>query len=369
MKKIQLVSVLLLLIVGSFLLWQSKQPIKIAFVGELSTSSSQLSIESREAFSYTINYYNDQGGIWGRKLAPYIYDDKSSNANKEALNQQLKKDGIHLIIGFNISAMAETIEYLLANGDYLIISPTVTTDYLTGKDDRFIKISAINSLQIDQLYEVVKLHDVKKMVIVYSESNKLFAEGLVEKMKSMLQMDSREVVAVIADSGSVNLTPIQTAINEHQADGLFVIMNGIDTAKVVQGTRISGYKGDILTSAWSATSDLITNSGKNSEGVYTLEMKANNPDEAVLKTLQEYIFENTGSDLNFSHIRTYNATKMLIEVLKTTKDFSPENMKRKIIEIGTFQGAETQFKVDSNGDTLGEYELQQIKNGKFVKVR
>lgn len=369
MKKIQLLGVLALIAIAVFLFWQSKQPIKIAFIGELSSSSSQLSIESREAFLYTLGYYNDLGGVRGRKLVPYIYDDKGDNNNKELLNQQLKKDKIRLIIGFNISAMTETIEYLLANGDYLIISPTVSTDYFTGKDDQFIKISPINSFQIDKLYEVVQMHDLKKMVIVYSESNKLFAQGLVEKMTSMMQADGRKVVAVVSDSGDVNLKPIQTAIDDYQPDAIFVVMNGSDTAKLVQETRINKFKGTILTSVWSATSDLITNSGKNSEGVYTLEMKSKDPDEGVLTALGAYIYKNTGNDLNFSHIRSYNATRMLIEVLKETKEVSPEAIKQRIIQTGNFQGADTIFTVDLNGDIIGDYELQQIQNGKFIRVR
>lgn len=369
MKKLMPILVVGVLAVGVFSFWQLKKPIKIAFVGELSTSSSQLSVESREAFLYTVDYYNALGGINGHKIAPYVYDDENRNDYKAALNEKLKADDIHLIVGFNVSAMAETIEYLMANGDYLIISPTVTTDYMTGRDDRFIKTSPTNALQIEALFKAVEAEDIKKMVIVYNEPNKLFSQGIVDKMVARMTAAKREVVAVLADSGEVNTVAIEQAIKENSADGLFLVMNGNDTAQVVQASRIGGFTGPILTSAWAATADLIENSGKHGEGVYSVEILSKNPDKEAAQRLAAHIKETMGSDLYFSHTRSYNATKMLVEALTKSKKTDPESVKKTMLEIGTFQGAETQFTVDANGDTIGDYQLQQIQNGKYVRVR
>lgn len=370
MKKIIAAGLVVLLLAAGFIYFsQNSKPIKIAFVGELSTSSSQLSVESREAFLYAVEQCNQSGGINGRLIEPYIYDDRNDNGYKETLHQQLQADGIELIIGFNISAMVETIEYLMASGDYLIISPTVTTDYMTGRDDRFIKTSPTNAIQADELIKVVKTHDVKRMVIVYSQPNKLFAEGIVNRMTELIKLDGREVSQVIADDGSVDVKTVQAALKAHQADGLFLVLNGNDSAQMIQDTRIGGYQGQIFTSAWAGTMDLINNSGRNGNGVYSVEITPHDPDEATGKALAAYIKSHTNSELNFSHTRSYNATQMLIEALKQAKQTNPETVKQKIIEIGTFQGVESQFTVDPFGDTLGTYQLKQIQDGKFVKVR
>lgn len=91
MKKIIVsITTLLLLLITYLTHYDAHQAIKIGFVGELSTNTSQLSVESRESFLYVIDQVNEKGGIGGRKIIPKIYDNKFDNDYKATLNRKLK---------------------------------------------------------------------------------------------------------------------------------------------------------------------------------------------------------------------------------------------------------------------------------------
>jgi branched-chain amino acid transport system substrate-binding protein len=364
-----MIVVVIFLLVGGFFYLNQEKTVKVGFVGELSSTSSQLSIESRDAFLYAVDKWNEKGGINGKKIVPYVYDDHKDNQYKEELNRLLKADGVQLIVGFNISGMMETIEYLMLNGDYLIISPTVSTDFMTGKDDQFIKISPINKLQADVLYEVVEQENLKRILIVYSEPNKLYAEAVVGRMTELLKNGGREVVDVIKVTETLNVEAIQQKVAATKPDAMFTILNGADTAKVAQRVRINGFAGPILTTAWAATGDLLSEAGKYGEGIYTVQMPTEETTDQTLTEFEQFVKKNYDSELNFSYMRTYYAADMLFSTIETGKDKSPKALKEAIVKKGTYKILGTTFNIDPYGDTIGTYQLEQIQNGKFVKVR
>lgn len=346
----------------------STQTVKVAFVGELSTTASRLSIESRDAFLYAVNQWNEKGGINGKKIVPYLYDDKNDNNYKTMLHEQLQKDGIQIIVGFNVSAMVETVEYLMANGDYLIISPTISTDYMSGKDDRFIKISPSSMKQADIMFPVIQKQNLQRLTIVYSEPNKRYAKVVSDRVKELAKKDHRQIVAEIAVN-DLDEDAIYEKMMLEKSDGLVVVLDSYDVAKLVQRLRLGGYEGPVITTAWAATGELLSNSGHYGEGVYAVAVAANNPDDAQKQVLERYIEETIKTTLNFSHIRTFNACNMLFKAMSEGNTVKPNEIKETIIKIGSFRGVETEFTIDALGDNSGDYQLEQVQDGKFIKVR
>lgn len=345
------------------------RPVKIAFVGELSTSGSALSVESREAFLYLIDQYNEQGGINGRKIVPYIFDNKKDNSNKIKLDNDLKQAGIELIVGFNVSSMVPTINYLIETNRYLIISPTVTTDEMTGKDDLFIKISPPNGKQSLALFPAIQKEGVDKLFIVYDGKNLQYTKTLVDVISKLMVEDGRSVVSSYKVEETINFNQIDSVLSSQQPDGIFISMNGIDTAQVVQYCRIKGYTGDFFTGTWATTADFIENAGAYGNGVYTCEVANQMPDQDLFNRFEGAIKMLSGSELNFSHTRAYNATKILLDAVKQTHSTDPQVVKAALIKQKHFTGIETTFEMDANGDTTGEYQLLIVENGKFVEVK
>lgn len=368
LKRIVAVVAIVLVVVGVIAYQSMTQTIKVGFVGELSTNTSRLSIESRDAFLYAVSEQNAKGGVNGKKIVPYLYDDKNDNNYKAMLHEQLQKDGVQLLVGFNVSAMVETVEFLMANGDYLIISPTISTDYMTGKDDRFIKISPTNYKQAGVLRHVIEKHDLERLAIVYSVPNQLYAKPVAEQMAKHMS-DRGKTVALMMGITELDPDAVTAEVIKSKADSIVIILDSYNMAQLLQRLRLAGFTGQVMTTPWASTGELLTNSGKFSEGVYTVAVEVREPDESRRQILERFILETTNTPLNFSHMRTYNACNLLFEAIRKSDSKKPADIKKAIIDIGTFKGVETSFTIDALGDNANNYQLEQVQNGKFEKVR
>ena len=60
MKVTRLKSLIIILCLSVFLSGCSKQPIKIGFIGDLTSKNSQLSIDARNAVEYSLNNFPDK---------------------------------------------------------------------------------------------------------------------------------------------------------------------------------------------------------------------------------------------------------------------------------------------------------------------
>lgn len=368
-NKMKLMLILTIIFIGAGIFGWWHRPVKIGFIGELSGENAQMSVESREAFLYLVDQYNQKGGLLGRPIEPYVIDDHNNNSYKQDIARELKSKRIHFVIGFNLSAMAPTIRYLAKDGYFLIISPTVTTDELSAQDDQFIKLSPSNAKQIDALMPIIKRQNLCRMVIVYDLKNQPYTKAIVDQMSAQMMKENREVVAQVGISDSLNPEDLQETLIKTRADSLLLMLNGEDAGQLVQAARISGYNGPVLMGAWASTTDLIENIGRFTDDVYITGIANAYPDPEAYQLFAAHIHEKTKKTPNYSHTRAYNASKILFEGIQIARSFEPNQVKKAILEKATFEGIDTPIVLDKNGDRVGDYELLQIENGKFVRAK
>lgn len=54
--------------------------------------------------------------------------------------------------------------------------------------------------------------------------------------------------------------------------------------------------------------------------------------------------------------------------MTNVKSDNPEKVKREIISIGNFKGLQQEFIIDKYGDNTREYMMDEIINGKYVRI-
>lgn len=370
MKKTAILALILIgIAAGVLLVSMWRKPVTIAFVGELSGENAQMSVESREAFLYVVDQYNKAGGLLGRKIEPYVVDDQNDNSYSQDILRDLKERGIHFIIGFNLSYMTPTIKKLAADGSFLIISPTVTTDELSGLDDMFIKMSPSNAKQLDALYPVLEEKKLKRMLIIYDRRNEPYTKGVVKEMLADVSKNHGEVVAQVGIQSMMSPEELKAQLGKTTPDSVLMVLNGEDAGKLVQMARITGFQGPILLSVWSQTGDFLENVGRYTNDLYFSGIANDYPDPEAYQFFAAHIHEKTKKMPDFSHTRAYNATKILFDCIIKSQSFEPVKVKAAILNQASFQGIDTALTLDMNGDRVGGYELLVIDNGKFVRAK
>lgn len=370
MKKIAMLTLVGVMIVfGVLILFYFKtKPIQVAFVGELSTEKSQLSIEAREGFVYAVQEVNANGGLLGRKIEYSFYDDKIDNDYKETLNAELIKGNEELIIGFNVSAMKPTIDFLKEQNRYLIISPTVSTEALSGLDDAFIKVTVGSRYEVPPLVQHFKKKNLKKIGIIYNKPNEAYSKGISDLLEASFKSEGINISFVYADEGVSKIDEIAALVNTEGLEAIVAIVNSSDFAKISQIVHLKDQDLLLFGTSWAATNDFIDNVGKYNERAFLLETVPGKYDAQKYQKFTKWMIDKTGKPPTFPIEKAYNACQILFEGIRLAKSTDPAAVKQAIMKQGKFQGIETELVIDSKGDAVGEYQLIQVKNGVFKRV-
>ena len=160
--------------------------IKIGFVGSLTGRVSDLGIAGRNGVMLAVNEANKKGGINGKKIILIIKDDKNDEETALRVDQELISEKVVAIIGHMTSSMAIKTVPLMNEKKMLMISPTVSTNELTGIDDYFIR-GLETSIRADaekHAEYIINNTDLRKIACIYDESNKAYSKGLYNSFRS-----------------------------------------------------------------------------------------------------------------------------------------------------------------------------------------
>jgi branched-chain amino acid transport system substrate-binding protein len=113
------------------------EPIRIGFLGGTSGRVADLGIAGRDGAQLSVEICNQSGGISGRKLQLIIQNDEQTPEIAERGVRELIAEGVLAIIGPMTSAMGVAVVPIVNDAQILIISPTATTEELSGRNDFF----------------------------------------------------------------------------------------------------------------------------------------------------------------------------------------------------------------------------------------
>lgn len=109
------------------------EPILIGFSGQLSGAYADLGIKGRDGVSLAVEKINASGGIYGRPVKLLIRDDKGTPDGARTADRELIDAGVVAIIGHMTSSQAMAAMEVIETAGVVLISPTATTEELTGK--------------------------------------------------------------------------------------------------------------------------------------------------------------------------------------------------------------------------------------------
>ena len=182
---VRIVYVFLMIVITTLIGCDRKKPIKIGFAGCLTGRLSDLGTAGRNGVMLAVEQINETGGINGRPVELIVKDDKQDPDVAIQVDKELIEEGVVAIIGHMTSAMSVAVVPLMNKEKMLIISPTTSTNELTGIDDYFFRIMPPNKAETDHLaHYTLNVMGLRKMVCVYDLSNLAFTEGWYRNFKS-----------------------------------------------------------------------------------------------------------------------------------------------------------------------------------------
>jgi branched-chain amino acid transport system substrate-binding protein len=347
-----------------------KQNIKIGYAGCLTGSNSELGVSGMYGAQLAVDYLNQAGGIKGRKLELLVKDDKGDKSAALEVDRELHEEGCAAIIGHMTSDMAELSVPYVNENKILMISPTIALPSLSDTDDFFIRLIPTSKDQAERIAQELVKQDIRKVQIVFSEQNMVFATYINEYLiQSLEEKNIQTQLFGSIKSGKDNSEynhAIQSIV-ETDADALVVIASADVVSELAQVLYRTGFQRKVFLPAWAMTNDLVKRGGPSVEGFYGVNfVDFDCRSEEYLDFRNRYL-KKYGDEPTFSSILSYESVLVVASAMSQSKSDETEALKDAIIGA-QFKGLQGLLYINQYGDIERDIYLYRIEDGKFVKA-
>lgn len=342
--------------------------IRIGFLGSLSGRVNDLGIGGLNGVRLAVDLRNRAGGVKGQRIELIEEDDlQTVQGAKAALNRMIEKK-IVAAIGPMTSAIAVGLVPEANTRQFVLISPTVSTNALSGKDDYFFRVipSTNEFAQMSALYYVRS--GVKRIQIIYDLSNKAYAESwLGDFVRSFKTNDGVCLPPIPYVSGKMSsYAGIARESLRQRPNAIVIIGTSVETALISQELRERDKKIVIGTTEWAATDRLIALGGDAVENIVIAQIIDHESQSPSYIRFRDEFFKRYGVPPGFSALKGFDAANVLLDAIE--KQQREESLKQTLVRVSHFDGAQNSIPIDDTGDAHGNTWLYTVRNGRFVRL-
>lgn len=343
-------------------------PIRIGFLGDLTTRAAGLSASGRNGFLLAIEEINARGGVNNRKVEGLIQDARTHEKLALQAVHSLIARKVSAIIGPMTSQTAVTIVPEINRAKIPMVSPTVSTNQLNGLDDYFFRVYYTNDQAARLLAgKISSENGANRIAAIYDLSNSAYTEDWVRHFQEALEQGGGAMVAKLPfdlRSDTLFLDLVKQAM-EANPQGILILSNAVDTAMICQQLIKIGVNLPRYATGWSYSDDLIQFGGKSVEGlniIQSADLQAPSPEmQSFVKAYQKRFH----SDPNFPALHAYDATRMVLAIMEITTE--PQAIRQELLKMEVYNGLQSDLSFDRYGDLRHPVlNLARITNGQFI---
>ncbi len=348
----------------------NSDPYVLGFIGGLSGRVADLGIAGRNGVLLAVEEQNRSGGINGRKVLLEIRDDQQDEAAARAgVNELIAMDAA-VIIGHMTSSMSVKTVPLMNEKRIVLLSPTTTTQQLTGIDDYFIRVIRDTAAygERNAKYRYVS-QGLRRIVIVYDTRNAAYTESWLHSFKTSFEKLGGKVLKAIPfrSGDDVHFSQLAEQMLIEKPDSIQIITGAMDAALLIQQIRKVEPDLPVATSEWAATEKLIELGSPAVEGVVMAQFFDRDSPLPHYQQFKKMFEKRFSHPPGFAEIAGYDAATVAMRALAQQR--SDEDLKQTIIRIGSFPGAQGTVNIDRFGDAIRETYVTKIENGTFKLIQ
>ena len=349
---------------------EEPKPVRIGFIGELTTRAAGLATSGRDGFLLAIEEANARGGINGRQVEGLVVDARMHKETALSAIHELANAQVAAIIGPMTSQTAVTICPAINHLKIPLVSPTVSTNELSGIDDYFLRVYYTNAQAAQLLAKHLSAGGKPRhIVVIYDLGNRAYTEDWVQYFQDVLEKESFSKITRIpfdirTDTFYLDLAGKAVAA---EPDGILFLANAVDTAMICQQLTKLGAEPPRYATGWSYSDDLVQFGGKSVEGLTIIQSAdPQDPGPAMREFVKSY--ENRfRTTPNFPAMHAYDATRMVLTAMQESTD--PETVRSLLLGMQDFRGLQSDLALDRFGELRHpKLHLARIANGQFIRA-
>ncbi|SLM28547.1 Extracellular ligand-binding receptor [Desulfamplus magnetovallimortis] len=344
-------------------------PLKIGFSGCITGQLADLGIAGRNAVTLAVEEINRAGGINGRKIELIVKDDANTPETAIRVDRELIAEGVVAIIGHVTSSMSIAALPVANKNKIIMLSPTSTTNELSGKDDYFFRVTSPDRIQS----EIMAKHafnklNLRRVACLYDLSNRGFTQGWADNFRTLFEQLGGTVAVSVTFHAKEKFSYLEIAgqLMNFQPDSILIISGALHTAMFCQQIRKTTPDIPILSSGWAGTNELIHQGGSSVEGIIFPQVFNQNSRHLPYLTFRESYRERFMIEPNFASMCSYEAATFLFNILDGWDGKS--DLKQILLDHSTHQGLQGEISLDKYGDASRSQFIVTVNDGSFAIV-
>ncbi|MEX2461564.1 MAG: ABC transporter substrate-binding protein [Paenibacillaceae bacterium] len=269
------------------------ETIKIGGVFSASGGSSTLGKPQMDTLKMLVEEANAAGGISGKKIELYTYDDKSDQ-NEAVLNMKklLEQDKVSVVVGGTISGNALAIIPLAEKAKVPLIAVAASKNINIPTKQFVFKTAQGDDLVVPRAIEYLKANNLTNIAWL-NVDNSFGSSALAEFKKLAPVAGIKAVIEDVFDPTVNDAKPMLTRVKNANPQAIIIWGTTQESAVVTKNVREVGIKLPIIESHGIANSQFIDLTGEASEGVVfpagnLLVSDQLGADNAQKKVLEQY---------------------------------------------------------------------------------
>ena len=252
---------------------QPVEPIRIGFIGGLTSANSDNGQAGLNALTLAVEQFNRAGGVNGRLVELVSRDDAQNAETAARAARDLVEAKVEAVIGPFTSSMAAAIVPITGEAGIFQVSPTITAMDFHGKDDNLFRINRTTRDYAEDYASVLMSQGLRRTAVAYDTRNLNFTASWLKEFRAAEQAAGQSLAAEIAyESGdSTDFGQVISQMLASKPDNLVFISGALDVARLAQQARKQAPKLPIAAAEWAATEQLVELGGEVVEGLLIVQ--------------------------------------------------------------------------------------------------
>ena len=345
-------------------------PIRIGLVSEMTGPNAEAGANTVNGAKLAMEEVNKAGGVLGRLLELKIEDNQSTNPGSVLAVSKLGGEGnitalIAPIRSTQVQASAPTIAKLglptmIGGSDYGLTHSGHAWLFRARPNDSY-------SAKVIVDYGVNTLKKKKWAVIFSTDTFGTGGKNMV--LEELKLLGVTPVLIQGYTNNTQDFTPIVLAIKQSGAD-ILTSYTPFSTDAAIFATQLRQLG---VTTPWIGSATLVSDSTlklakdalHDTYSVSDFFAEANPEAQAYAQKYKQQF----GREADFYSSWSYDAVHILALAMNRAKSTKPDEIRKEILAIRGFKGAEGVYNFDKNGDGLHGYNIVKNEKGKIVFIK
>lgn len=337
--------------------FRSSPPDSEIRLGEFSSmtgSESTFGLSVHKGILMAIEEANASGGIKGKKIKLILYDTQSRPEEAvKVVTRLIEEDRVHLILGEVASDLSLAAAPICQKHQVPMLTPASTHPQVTQAGDYIFRSCFIEPFQGSVMAKFALNHlNLKKAAILRDEKSEYSTTLASFFSKDFEQMGGEVLIDLSYQNGQTDFTEVLKKIKEKKPDILFVPGYYQEVSSISIQARNLGIKAVFLGGDGWDSRKLIELGKKSIQGSYFSNHFSSEDQSAVVQRFVEQFRNKFGEVPNALSALGYDAARLAIQALQSSKDLKHKNLRNALSEIRNFQGITGLISINSDRNAV-----------------